>query len=242
MLINLWNLCFRGFSFQDLPDPTEKHIMRTPFFILLLSVFAISAHGQLVFDQPEQAFKVKPEQESIVAKYRFTNSGKDSLKIENVQTSCGCTTAALKKTDYAPGESGEIEAKFTFGGRVGRQEKAILVSTSQAKEKPIVLRLVVDIQDQISIQPESVFWRVGEQPDTKKIEVTVADNAPVKILSVISDNPSIKAELSEVKPGKEYEIQITPTDVSKQGGATLLIHTNYPQQNPQTRFAYARIK
>jgi Protein of unknown function (DUF1573) len=228
--------------FSRSPDLTEEHNMRTSLFILLLSIFAVSAHGQLVFDQPEQSFKAKPEQESIVAKYRFTNSGKESVKVGNVQTSCGCTVASLKKTDYAPGESGEIEAKFTFGGRVGRQEKAILVNTSETKDKPIVLRLVVDIEDQISIQPESVFWRVGEQPDPKKIEVTVADNAPVKILSVVSDNPSIKAELSEVKPGKEYEIQITPTDVSRQAGATLLIHTNYPQQNPQTRYAYARIK
>ena len=216
--------------------------MRIPFFILLLSVSAISARGQLVFDQPEQSFRVKPEQESIVAKYRFTNTGKESVKIENVKTSCGCTTAGLKKTDYAPGESGEIEAKFTFGGRIGRQEKAIQVSTSQSTEKPIILRLVVDIEDQIHIQPELVFWRVGEQPDPKKIEVSIADDANVKILSVVSDNPLIRAELSEVKSGKEYEIQITPTDVSRQGGATLLIRTDYPQQNPQTRYAYARIK
>src|SRR5215472_750743 len=154
--------------------------MKTPFFILILSVFAVSAHGQLVFDQPGQSFKVKAEQESIVAKYRFTNSGKEPVKIEEVKTSCGCTTAALKKTDYAPGESGEIDAKFTFGGRTGRQEKVIIVSTSQAKEKPIFLRLVVDIEDQIRIQPELVFWRVGEQPEPKKIQITVADNAPVK--------------------------------------------------------------
>ena len=167
--------------------------MRIPFIILLLSVSAVSAHGQLVFDQPEQSFKVKPEQESIVARYRFTNNGKEAVKIENVKTYCGCTTAGLKKTDYAPGESGEIEAKFTFGGRIGRQEKAIQVSTSQSNEKPIILRLVVDIEDQIHIQPELVFWRVGEQPDPKKIEVTIADNASVKILSVVSDNPLIKA-------------------------------------------------
>ena len=102
--------------------------------------------------------------------------------------------------------------------------------------------LLVDIEDQIRIQPELVLWRVGEQADPKKIEVTVADDAPVKIVSVLSDNPSIKAELSELKPGKKYEIQITPTDLSRQGGATILIHTDYPPQNPQTRYAYARIK
>src|SRR6516165_11703217 len=132
--------------------------MKTPFFILLLSVFAVSAHAQLVFDQPEQSFKVKAEQESIVAKYRFTNTGKESVKIENVKTSCGCTTAGLKKTDYAPGESGEIEAKFTFGGRIGKQEKAIVVTTSQPRDKPTVLRLLVDIKDPVQIQPQLVLW------------------------------------------------------------------------------------
>jgi Protein of unknown function (DUF1573) len=216
--------------------------MKTLSFFLFLFLFVGSAYGQLVFEQPEQSFKAKPEEESIIAKYRFTNTGAESVTIENVRTSCGCTTASLKKTEYAPGESGEIEAKFTIGGRSGKQEKAILVTTSQAREKPILLRLVVDIVDQIQIQPELVLWRVGEQVDSKKIEVTVADDASVKILSVMSDNPLIKAELSEVTPGKKYEIQITPTDGNRQAGATILIRTNYPPQNPRTRYAYARIK
>jgi len=216
--------------------------MRTPVFLLFLSLFTCSTYGQLVFDQPEQSLKARPEQEMIVAKYRFINSGKESVKIENVQTSCGCTTAALKKTEYAPGESGEIEAKFSFGGRVGKQEKAIVVTTSQARDKPTVLRLLVDIKDPVQIQPQLVLWRVGEQPNAKKIQITVADDASVKILSVASDNPSIKAELSEVKPGKEYEIEITPSDLSQPAGATFLIHTNYPTQNPRTLYAYARVK
>jgi hypothetical protein len=238
------NCALRGFPFalKIFLRSNRKHYMRTPVFFLFLSLFAGSVYGQLVFDQPEQSSKAKPEQESIVAKYRFTNIGKESVTIENVQTSCGCTTAGLKKTEYAPGESGEIEAKFTFGGRSGKQEKAILVTTSQAREKPILLRLLVDIEDQIQIQPELVLWRAGEQLESKKIKITVADDASIKILSVVSDNPSIRAQLSEVKPGKEYEIQITPTDVSQPIGARLLIRTNYPPQNPRTRYAYARVK
>src|SRR5262249_33390756 len=160
--------------------------MRTPVFFLFLFLFACSTYGQLVFDQPEQSFKTKPEQEMVVAKYRFTNTGKESVRIENVQTSCGCTTAALKKNDYAPGELGEIEAKFSFGGRVGKQEKAILVRTSQAREKPTVLRLLVDIEDPIQVQPELVLWRIGETPNPKKIQITVAENVSAKVLSVAS--------------------------------------------------------
>jgi hypothetical protein len=57
--------------------------MRTPVFILFFSLFACSAYGQLVFDQPEQSFKARPEQEMIIAKYRFTNAGKELVKIAN---------------------------------------------------------------------------------------------------------------------------------------------------------------
>jgi len=214
--------------------------MRTLFF--LLCAFAGSAFGQLTWENPEQTFNSKPQDESVVAKYRFTNTGKQSLKIENVKTSCGCTTTALTKTEYAPGESGEIEAKFVFSGRTGRQEKAITVTTSAAPQEPTILRLFVNIEETVKIQPEVVFWRVGEQPEPKTIHIAVADDSPAKIISVISDNDSVKVQITEVKLGKEYEVQVTPDSVSQPAAATLMIRTNYPLDNPETRYAYARIR
>jgi len=212
--------------------------MRTLLF--LLWAFAGSAFGQLAWENPEQTFNSKPQDASVVAKYRFTNNGKESIKIENVKTSCGCTTAALTKTDYAPGESGEIEAKFIFAGRTGRQEKAIMVTTSVAPKEPTILRLVVNIEEPVKIQPEVVFWRVGDQPDPKTIHIAVADDSPAKIASVESDNPAVKVQLKEVKPGKEYEVQVTPASLTQPGAATLLIRTD--GVNPQTKYAYVRIK
>jgi len=213
--------------------------MRTLLF--LLCAFTSSAFGQLAWDNPEQTFNSKPQDESVVAKYRFTNKGNETIKIENVATSCGCTTTALAKKEYAPGESGEIEAKFTFAGRTGRQEKAITVTTSPASQQPTVLRLNVNIEEPIKIQPQFVFWRVGEQPDPKTIHIAVADDSPAKIASVESDNPGVKVQLTELKPGKEYEVQVTPASVSQPGAATLLIRTDYPHDNPQTKYAYVRI-
>lgn len=214
--------------------------MRT--LVFLLCAFAVSAFGQLTWENPEQTFNSKPQDESVVAKYRFTNTGKQSLKIENVKTSCGCTTTALTKTEYAPGESGEIEAKFVFSGRTGRQEKAITVTTSAAPQEPTILRLFVNIEETVKIQPEVVFWRVGEQPEPKTIHIAVADDSPAKIVSVISDNDSVKVQITEIKLGKEYEVQVTPDNVSQPAAATLMIRTDYPLDNPETRYAYARIR
>jgi hypothetical protein len=214
--------------------------MKTLLF--LLCAFAGSAFGQLAWDNPEQTFNSKPQDESVVAKYRFTNKGKETIKIQNVATSCGCTTAALTKTEYAPGESGEIEAKFTFAGRTGRQEKAITVTTSATPQQPTILRLYVNIEEPVKIQPQVVYWRVGDQPDPKTIHIEVADDSPAKIASVQSDNPAVKVQLTEVKPGKEYEVQVTPASVTQPGAATVLIRTDYPRDNPQTKYVYVQIR
>src|SRR5690242_12814806 len=80
------------------------------------------AHAELKWDNPEQTFTVKSTDRTLVAKYRFTNSGTGPVTIDAVRTSCGCTTASLAKKEYQPGESGEIEAHLQLSGRVGHQE------------------------------------------------------------------------------------------------------------------------
>ena len=71
-----------------------------------------SAFGQLSSENPEQTFNAKRNEQSIVAKYRFTNDGKVLIRIEEVKTSCDCIMAVLRKTLYDPGESGQIEVSF----------------------------------------------------------------------------------------------------------------------------------
>jgi len=210
--------------------------------LFLLCLFAGSAFGQLAWETTEQTFNSKPQEKEVVAKYKFTNTGEKPIQIQNVHTSCGCTTAALSKTSYAPGESGEIEAKFIFSGRTGKQEKAIAVATSANPEQPTILKLHVYIQETVNIEPAIVIWRVGDQPDPKAIHISIADDVSAKIVSVTSDNPALKVKLTEVRPGREYEAQITPDSVAQPAAATLMIQTDYPPDNPETKYAYARIK
>jgi Protein of unknown function (DUF1573) len=203
---------------------------------------ASSAFAQLAWDKTEQTFNATPEDGAVVAKYKFTNTASKPIKIQSVISSCGCTTVALAKREYAPGESGEIEATYTISGHTGNQYKYILVSTSAAPGQPITLKLNVYIQERVSVEPQVVLWRVGEQPSPKAIQIAIGGNTAIKILSVTSDNPTIKVKLREVKPGKEYEAQVTPDNAAQRVSATLFIRTDYPPDNPQMMYAYARIK
>ena len=208
----------------------------------LLVVLATPVFGQLKWENPEQTLTAKPLDKVVFAKFRFTNVGTAPVKITDLRPSCGCTTANLQKTEYAPGESGEIDANFKFGGRVGHQEKWIVVTTDWVPSQPTTLRLVVDIPETITIQPEFVLWRVGDQLKPKTVRIVVPDDTPAKVVSVRADNAAVKLEIREIRPGKELEVEVTPTTTSQPGGATLLIRTDSPQQNPTTHYAYARVK
>jgi hypothetical protein len=208
----------------------------------LLLALATPVFGQLKWENPEQTVTAKPQDKVLVTKFRFTNTGTAPVKITDLRPSCGCTTAFLEKKEYAPGESGEIEARFKFNGRVGHQEKWIVVSTDWVPPAPTILRFTVNIPEGITILPEIVFWRVGDQLKPKTVRIAVPDEIPAKVVSVQADNGTMKLELHEIRPGKELEVKVTPTTTSQPGSATLLIRTDYPPGNPATHYAYARVK
>jgi hypothetical protein len=227
-------------SFAILGSVISDYHMRLP--LLLSFVLAAPAFAQLKWDSLEQNVKVKPGDREAVATYRFTNTGSSTVTIENVRTSCGCTTAALAKKDYAPGESGQIVAHMEVANRTGRQVKSITVTTNTDPKTPTVLQFIADIPVPVVMQPDFVMWALGETPKTKTIDVKVNDGFPAKLLKVDSDNPDIKVEVSEVRPGVEFEVKVTPKDTNRPVNAILLVRTDYPAENPQTYYAYARVK
>ncbi|MBU2019757.1 MAG: DUF1573 domain-containing protein [Bacteroidetes bacterium] len=71
--------------------------------------------------------------------FTFKNTGKTPILIQDVITSCGCTTASKPDQPIAPGEKSEISVKYdTF--RIGAFEKTITVKTNVQPE-PIVLTI-----------------------------------------------------------------------------------------------------
>ena len=210
--------------------------------LLATLLFAPRVFGQLHWDALEQDQKAKPGDKEAVAKFHFVNSGASAIKIVNVHTSCGCTTAALAKDQFAPGEAGDIQARFAFGSHTGHQEKTIAVTTSDSPNQPTFLRLIVDIPQAVVLQPEFVFWKVGEPVDTKKFRVAIGEGFSAKLLGVESDNPDIHFVVNPITPGKELEVSVTPSETKRPQSATLLIKTDYPPENPQTYYEYVRVQ
>ncbi len=211
-------------------------------FSSFFSVSPLLVSAQLKWDQPKQTLTPSLGEKVVTARFGFTNVGPSPIAIIDIRPSCGCTTATLAKKEYAPGESGEIEAKLNFAGHVGHQEKWIYVTTNVAGSEPVLLSLAVDIPPEVTIQPEFVMWRVGDPLEPKTMRVVIPDGIPINLVAVQADNPTMQVQLREVQAGKEWEVKVTPTSTREPVKAVITIRSDYPAGNPASYSAYARVQ
>lgn len=211
-------------------------------YILLFLLAALPLQAQLAWEAKHLEFKPLVGERSIVAKYKFQNVGKVPLTILNIQTSCGCTTVTTAKKIYAPGERGEVEVKFLFGGRRGPQHKTIVVQTDDAKEPSVVLSLKADILELVKVRPSYLFWKRGADKTPQTLNLKTTASVPVKVVSVSTNDPKFVTELRPAGGGGEYELIVTPTDTTTASLATLTIQTDYPAGRPESFKAYAQVK
>ena len=210
--------------------------------LLFCLCLVTSVSAQLKWDKPQQTLIPQAGEKVVTAKFGFTNVSQSTLTIVDIHPSCGCTTATLAKKEYAPGESGEIEATLNFAGHLGHQEKWIYVTTNVSGAEPALLSLGVDIPPEVTIQPEFVMWRIGDPVEPKTMRVVIPDGFPTKIVAAQADNPAMQVQLQEVQAGKEWEVKVTPTSTREPVKAVVIIQSDYPAGHPASYSAYARVQ
>ena len=203
--------------------------------------FSSSAMAQLHWEKRELEFRPSPSESEVVANYRFTNTGKRTVTIKAVKTSCGCTTATLEKKSYAPGEKGVITATFKIGTRSGVQEKTVYVATDDPHEPELLLTLRATIPKVLELSHIFLQWQPGEALNPKTVDVKVTDNFPVQALAITSSNPNIGTEVKRTDDGKIFKIIVTPkkSDAAMSGG--LEIVPDFPKDNPKVFRIYVRV-
>jgi hypothetical protein len=142
--------------------------------------------------------------------FHFRNSGSAPVIITSVQTSCGCTSAALAKQEYGPGEGGELKVTYRFGGQVGSQEKTVSVTTKDSPDQPTVLVLRVKIPEIYSLSPRLLWWAVGEARVEKQAAISVNPALQTTVTLLPPDDPAISARLV-ARPDKHgYVLAVLP--------------------------------
>lgn len=143
---------------------------------------------------------------------KFKNEGDAELKISNVATSCGCSTALASSDVIKPGESGVIN--FTFNGNgFGTVSKTVtLVTNEAAGVNTHYIQMTMNMVDPVTLTPASIMTtgKVGE--DVKQV-VTLSNNfdKEITISEVSSNSPAVTGvtDKTTLAVGEGAQINVT---------------------------------
>jgi hypothetical protein len=100
---------------------------------------------RISFEETEYNFG-KIKQDTIVSHiFKFVNKGDTVLHIRHITTSCGCTVAALKTKDIAPGKEADLDVKFDSSGKIGKLVRSITVLSNDPKEAYKTIHIYADV-------------------------------------------------------------------------------------------------
>jgi hypothetical protein len=128
----------------------------------------------------------------VTYEINFKNAGDADLKINGVQTTCGCSSALASSDLLKPGESGSI--KFTFNGQgFGMVTKNVIVSTNESENNYHTIKLNMNMVDLVSLNPQSIIT-VGKVGDELKHTalITNCSDKEIVITEIRTNTPVIK--------------------------------------------------
>jgi Protein of unknown function (DUF1573) len=202
-----------------------------PVLFCQATVSRPAVSGSLVFAEVQHDFGRVRDDRPVEWKFTFTNRATTPVTITQVRTSCGCTTTALAKKSYGPGESGEISASFNPANRQGKERKTIKVATDDAQAGEIELAILVEVIPRIGIEPAAVF--LGELrfdapvPANLVRPFTITSRVPAfEIKGAKIDDPRFTMKALDPVPAEADGDKITryPYEVSLAGNLPLGRH------------------
>ena len=192
---------------------------RNIFVMFFLLAVVLSAKPAIKFKSTNLDFGEVASGKIVDISYEFENAGTDILYIKNVIPSCGCTTAALIKKDYAAGEKGTITSKFNSSGYNGKVIKTITVTSNDPDTPEIRLTLTgtVMVKDfaQADIKPDHIAFGSVSSKKTyvRKLNLNNSGNMDLRVIE-ISCSPevslSFKTNLLAAKKSTEITLTFTP--------------------------------
>lgn len=124
-------------------------------FAILIAVFALAARpaddgakkkGPSI-QCDEELFPFGSIHQGDIKEHIFTvrNTGDDTLKISQVQSSCGCTVGMMDNSNIPPGGVGQLKATFNSSGKMGHITKTIYIYSNDVSNPNKTVQITADI-------------------------------------------------------------------------------------------------
>ena len=123
--------------------------MKQIFSFLLIAGLAVTARAQNtaanqpvaeVLELKEKSFDFGKIQQGrpVTHIFEIVNTGKEAIRLENVQASCGCTTPEWTREPIQPGATAQIKVGYNAAGE-GAFNKTVTIQYEGNKTKTLVI-------------------------------------------------------------------------------------------------------
>ncbi len=160
---------------------------------------------QIATENRAHDFGVVPSYSKQEHTFEFTNSFDYPIQLVGIRASCGCTKPFVLTAHVAPGETGQVLAKYDTKNFKG--DKKATISVTVRRDKPftefgeIQFKVTGTIRRDVVLNPGTVaFENITLGKDTKRsVQILYAGNPNWKIAEIQSTNPNITVSQKELQ-------------------------------------------
>lgn len=217
-------------------------ICRKPLYVLVFSAVILAlgssnaaAKPKLKIDSTHFDFGFTPEGLPVLHKYWAYNVGTDTLKINRVRPSCGCTSVPLTKKNLAPGDSVALELKFDTKRFKGQIAKTAAVESNDSTQADLQLHFTARVglwEGVVIAKPNQIYLdTLGKTEQVITLKNTSVAPYTISIVSPIAEFMNMELSSTELPAKGEVTLAIRTTPKTPIGeyNASVTLHLDGPE-------------
>jgi hypothetical protein len=188
-------------------------------FLAATILMPMTARTQAWLEIPEGTkFSFGDVYRGVVVERNLTlkNAGTDTLVINRVDASCGCTGTVLSDRRLPKGGTGTLQITFNSKNFSGPIHKTVTVNSNAANTPQLFIEFTANVIDEILITPSQLWFKDAEVGRMTKVLVSVKNNGS-EVLSLRScrstlEGLEIHLPATPIQPGasEDVAVEFTP--------------------------------
>src|SRR4051812_10534900 len=191
------------------------------------------ANAQLEWATSEVERTVPRGAKEVVAEFSFENKGPATVKINSVQSGCGCTIAKVDQLSYEPGQAGTVRVTMRVPDQPGTKRTSITVRSSDPVRPTVALTVAVNVPEILKISRAELVWpEVGDRGE--RFVTLAAANLETVMVSAACEGTQFTTRLECASPGREYVLIVSPSADAAPGATSRIRITASSPQSMET--------
>ncbi len=170
----------------------------------------------LLVDEPFFDFGEVSDVAVLEHTFRFMNAGDQTLRIEDVHATCGCTTTTLARREIEGGGVETLTVRWKAEGE-GREVKTITLRSNDPRHPELLLTVTATIRPFVRFQPPRLDMGLVEATVGASGGVTLTCEDPAFELIGFETPPGVTAVAQGRGPGGALSLGITVAPSKRRG-------------------------